>query len=143
MTKHNNNEKQNMTEKIIGIGTDIVNIMRIEKLRHKHPLAFPKKILHEEEIKQYERVIVAKKSHYLAKRFAAKEAASKALGTGIRDGLGFNHIAVLNDYHGAPYVIIESPHIKASDYNIRISLSDDYPFAAAFVIITQTSKAVK
>jgi holo-[acyl-carrier protein] synthase len=128
-----------MAEKIIGIGTDIINISRIANLYQKHPISFAQKILHPKEIEQYRNINPAKQPSYLAKRFAGKEATAKAFGTGIRGGLDLKHIAILNDEYGAPYVIIDpEANTKYFNYEIKISLTDDFPFAAAFVIITTT-----
>ncbi len=122
---------------IIGIGTDIVNIDRIKVIYQKYGDAFLDKNFHSLEIKKFSTLPIHKKINYLAKRFAAKEAFSKAIGTGIGD-IAFKDIAVLNNDQGAPYILIENGKLKEiEECNILVSLSDDEPFAVAFVIISR------
>lgn len=124
-------------KKIIGIGTDIVNISRIDELYLEYADAFLYKNYHEHEINIFYDLPHVKNPGYLAKRFAAKEAIAKAFGTGIGKDLAFKDIAILNDEQGAPYVIIDSKKsAKFSKYNIHITMADDHPFAVAFAIIT-------
>ena len=127
--------------KIFGIGTDIVNIQRITKVIKKNNKAFKKKIFTANEINYCE----MKKNPYpyFAKRFAAKEALSKALGTGIRKGVNLKDIEVANDSIGKPFIIIKGStnsllkkRLKSKKYNIYLSLSDDKPWAQATVIIS-------
>ena len=129
--------------KIFGIGTDIVNIKRMEKsLRNKNN-AFKNKIFSKNEI-----IYCDKKNNpysFYAKRFAAKEALSKALGTGIRKGINFKDIEILNDNFGKPSIklkgstaIFLKKKIKAKKYSIYLSLADDLPWAQATVIISQS-----
>ena len=88
--------------KIFGIGTDIVNIKRMEKIFSKKRSTFKKKIFSKKEILYCEN---KRKSYsYYAKRFAAKEALSKALGTGIRKGINYKDIEILNDKMGKPKI---------------------------------------
>ena len=85
-----------------GIGTDIVSIDRVKKsLKNKN---FLKRIFNEKEIFKCKKTI--KSTNCFAKRFAAKEAFSKALGTGIAKGINFNEIIVLNKKSGKPYIIL-------------------------------------
>lgn len=123
---------------IIGIGTDIVNIDRIEHVYNKFGDDFVHKNFHQLEIKQLATLTRAAKLGYLAKRFAAKEAVAKALGIGIGHGLAFKDIAVVNNSSGAPQIVI-SPKIypDIGEYTIHVSLSDDLPFAVAFVTISK------
>jgi len=127
--------------KIFGIGTDIVNIKRLEKSLKKNGNKFKKRIFSEKEI-----VYCEKKKYpysYFAKRFAAKEALSKALGTGIRKGINFKNIVISNDMFGKPSIKLNGStekflkkKIKAKKYKIYLSLSDDKPWAQATVIIS-------
>ena len=127
--------------KIFGIGTDIVNIKRLEKSLKKNGNNFKKRIFSEKEI-----VYCEKKKYpysYFAKRFAAKEALSKALGTGIRKGINFKNIVISNDTFGKPSIKLNGStekflkkKIKAKKYKIYLSLSDDKPWAQATVIIS-------
>ena len=88
--------------KIFGIGTDIVNIKRMEKCLKLHGNKFKKDIFSKNEITYCEN----KKNSgaFYAKRFAAKEALSKALGTGIRKGINFQNIEISNDNLGKPSI---------------------------------------
>ena len=127
--------------KIFGIGTDIVNIKRIEKTILKKGDLFKKKIFSKNEIKYCEKK--KKPFSFYAKRYAAKEALSKALGTGIRKDVTFKNIEILNDKYGKPSIILKAEtksflkkKIKAKQYSIHLSLSDDEPWAQATVIIS-------
>ncbi len=126
--------------KIFGIGTDIVNIKRINKSLKKNNV-FKNKIFSKKEILYCDKK--KNPSAYYAKRFAAKEALSKALGTGIRKGINFNDIEILNDNLGKPFIqltgataIFLKKKIKKKKYFIYLSLSDDVPWAQATVIIS-------
>ena len=126
--------------KIFGIGTDIVNIKRMEKSIKKYN-KFKNKIFSEKEIKYCESK--RNPSSYYAKRYAAKEAFSKALGTGIRSGINFKNIEVSNNSQGKPSILLKGnvsnflkKKIKNKKYNIYLSLSDDAPWAQAIVIIS-------
>ena len=88
--------------KIFGIGTDIVNIKRMEKFLKRNGSRFKNRIFSKKEM-----IYCDKKknpSAYYAKRFAAKEALTKALGTGIRKGINFKHIEIINDSLGKPSI---------------------------------------
>ena len=122
-----------------GIGTDIVSIDRIKKsLKSKN---FLKRIFNEKEILKCKMTI--KSTNCFAKRFAAKEAFSKALGTGIANGINFNEIIVLNKKSGKPYIILVgqtkktlSKKFKGKKSKISLSLSDEKKYAVAFVTIS-------
>ena len=127
--------------KIFGIGTDIVNIKRMTKVIKKNDKNFKKRIFTSKEINYCK----TKKNPYpyYAKRFAAKEALSKALGTGIRKGINFKNIEILNDKYGKPSIKLNgstanylTKKIKSKNYFIYLSLSDDDPWAQATVIIS-------
>ena len=125
--------------KILGIGTDIVDINRIKNIIKKNA-DFKKRIFSKNEIQFCKK----KKNNYscLAKRFAAKEAFSKALGTGISLGLSFNEIEVINNKLGKPSfkitgnsLEITKKRTKYKKINTFLSLSDEKKFALATVII--------
>ena len=127
--------------KIFGIGTDIVNIKRLEKSIKKYGDKFRYRIFSQNEIKYCENK--KNPSSYFAKRFAAKEAFSKALGTGIRKGLNLKNIEISNNNYGKPTILLRgdlrylvAKIIKNKKYNIYLSLSDDKPWAQATVIIS-------
>ena len=127
--------------KIFGIGTDIVNIKRMEKSIKKNGNSFKNKIFSKNEICYCEN----KKNpfRFYAKRFAAKEALSKALGTGIRKDINFKNIEITNNNYGKPSIELKGStatflkkKIKSKKYFIHLSLSDDVPWAQATVIIS-------
>ena len=127
--------------KIFGIGTDIVNIKRIKKTLSSRNNKFKRRIFSESEINYCEKK--KNPSSFYAKRFAAKEALSKALGTGIRKGIDFKSIEILNDNLGKPSISLKGgaanflkKKIKGKKYSIYLSLSDDNPWAQATVIIS-------
>ena len=127
--------------KIFGIGTDIINIKRMEASLKKNDPAFKNKIFSKNEIIYCEKK--KNPSSFYAKRFAAKEALSKALGTGIRKGINFKDIEVSNDNYGKPHMKLKGKvanylkkKIKSKKYYIYLSLSDDKPWAQATVIIS-------
>jgi holo-[acyl-carrier protein] synthase len=123
---------------IIGIGTDIVQIPRIERILSKFGDVFLLRILHPKEYTKINTLKTEAKSRYLAKRFAAKEAISKAIGSGIAGAVRFKDIAIINDEMGKPIVYLE-PNLttKIGECQIDISLSDDYPIAIAFAVISK------
>ena len=124
---------------IFGIGTDIVSVDRIKNsLKNR---SFINRIFNEKEI------LKCKKNNnstsYYAKRFAAKEAFSKALGTGISNGINFNEIVILNKKSGKPYISIIgqtkkilNKKFKRKKSKISLSLSDEKKYAVAFVTIS-------
>ena len=124
---------------IFGIGTDIVSIDRISKsLKNKN---FLKRVYNEKEILKCQKKSMS--INCFAKRFAAKEAFSKALGTGISNGLNFNEIIVLNKKTGKPYINLIgqtkktlTKRFKGKKSKISLSLSDEKKYAVAFVTIS-------
>jgi holo-[acyl-carrier protein] synthase len=124
---------------IYGIGTDIVSIERIKRSLKKK--FFLKRIFHEKEILKCKKIINSYNCY--AKRFAAKEAFSKALGTGISNGIKFNEIIILNKKSGKPYIILSGQtkkiienKFKRKKSKISLSISDEEKFAVAFVTIS-------
>ena len=124
---------------IFGIGTDIVSVDRIKNsLKNK---TFINRIFNEKEISKCKNT--NNSANCYAKRFAAKEAFSKALGTGISNGINFNEIIILNKKSGKPYISIIgqtkkilNKKFKNSKSKISLSLSDEKKYAVAFVTIT-------
>ena len=124
--------------KIYGIGTDIVSVDRIKKsLKSKKLL---KRLFNKEEISKCSKLKFSNNCY--AKRFAAKEAFSKAVGTGISNGINFNEIVVLNEKNGKPFITLEGMTKKKINnkfkkkIKISLSLSDEKKYAVAFVTIT-------
>lgn len=124
---------------IIGIGTDLVHIPRMQSLLDKHGDKIAARILSEREFAEFK--LQLKPAAFLAKRFAAKEAAAKALGTGFRDGLSLRHIVVSNNQLGKPGLKFEAAgQTLTEQLNIGrtlLSLSDDHEYASAYVILME------
>jgi|TARA_B110000444_G_C18350794_1_gene371637 holo-[acyl-carrier protein] synthase len=125
--------------KIFGIGTDIVDISRIRRIFNKNK-QFKNRIFSKKEIKKCESK--TDKIAFYAKRFAAKEAFVKALGTGVSNGISFNEISVDNNKSGAPFIellgktkIVIKNLIKRKN-KIYLSLSDEKKYALAMVVIS-------
>jgi holo-[acyl-carrier protein] synthase len=127
---------------IIGIGNDITDIRRIEKIIERHGERFLSRIFTDVERARAERR--AKSVETYAKRFAAKEACSKALGTGMRGGVWWRDMGVVNLPSGRPTMKLTGgaaarlarlvpPGYEA---DIHVSITDEYPLAQAFVIIS-------
>ena len=118
-------------------------VNRVKKSLKNNNNAFKNRIFSKNEIRYCDS---KKKSHsFYAKRFAAKEAMSKALGTGIRKGINFKDIEIKNDKFGKPSISLKGTtekylrmKIKKKNYKIYLSLSDDIPWAQATVIISYT-----
>ncbi len=124
--------------KLFGIGTDIVKVSRVKK-SIKNQLLITR-LFSKEEILKCKKV--KNISNCFAKRFAAKEAFSKALGTGISKGIKFNEIIILNEKNGKPFIKlikntkkIVNNKIKKK-FKISLSLSDEENYAVAFVTIS-------
>jgi len=124
---------------IFGIGTDLVHIPRMEALLEKHGDKFAQRILSDNEFDTFQ--TASKPASFLAKRFAAKEAAAKALGIGFRDGLSLRHISVINDDKGKPELhFTEVGLALLTEFNIgrtMLSLSDEHEYAVAFVTLLE------
>jgi holo-[acyl-carrier protein] synthase len=126
---------------ILGVGTDIVEIERITKVYERFPDRFLQKCFHSSEVKEFELCSPAQKIPFLAKRFAAKEALAKALGTGFIEHVRLSQIYVVRNKLGKPEVrldgdtavFFETLHLGPK--KIHLSLSDEVSYAIAFVII--------
>ena len=127
---------------VLGTGIDIVENYRLKKLLLKKKSNFKNKIFTNNEIAYCE-----KKSNITncySKRFAAKEAFVKALGTGFRKNINFKDIEVLSNHYGKPYLLINKKVInkiktsfKVKKFNILLSISDEAKYAIASVIISK------
>lgn len=126
---------------ILGIGTDLVNIERIRKTLDRFGDRFENRVFSELEIRRSRRKYDPSSSY--AKRWAAKEACSKALGIGVRMGISWTEMHIVNLPSGKPELVIEG---KAKAFliamtpkgytpKINVSLTDDFPWAKATVII--------
>jgi holo-[acyl-carrier protein] synthase len=125
---------------IYGIGTDIVKCARIAKMSAEHGAGFARRILTE-----YEMIAFAEQKNnqmaFLAKRFAAKEAVAKALGTGFRDAVLLTQVGIETDAVGRPSVVFYG---KTKEYveslgilDVHISLSDEEDYVVAFALISK------
>ena len=128
---------------ILGVGTDLISIKRIEDLMLEFKEKFSAKVFSEYEIAQAKKTFSAA---FFAKRFAAKEAFAKALGTGIGRGVNFKDIEIFNDDLGKPKIRLingkESflqTHFGCKNIAIHLSISDEKTFANAIVIIEKIS----
>lgn len=129
---------------IIGTGSDIIDIRRVAKVLERHGERFIKRCFTAEETAKAERRRDAG-THVAtyAKRFAAKEAASKALGTGFAKGVHMKDIGVVNDVDGKPTLVLTGGALKRLQSLIpkgktprfHLTLTDEPPLAKAFVII--------
>ena len=127
---------------IIGLGSDLVDIRRIERVLERHGERFTCRVFTETERVKAERR--RGRAATYAKRFAAKEACAKALGTGFRRGVFFRDMGVVNLPSGRPTLeltggaLAQLRRITPEGYEARIdlSLTDDYPLAQAIVVIS-------
>ena len=128
---------------ILGVGIDLLNIKRIEKLYLKFDDKLANRILSREEFSNYK--ISKDKINFLAKKFCAKEAFSKALGTGIGRGINFLDITISNDILGKPIILLSDNAISSIELllkrNIKnlqfnISMTDEDIYVNSFVIVS-------
>jgi len=122
---------------IVGIGTDIVSVARIEAAIEKHGQAFAERILRESELSEY--IESSQKSRFLSKRFAAKEAFAKATGQGLRHPVSLQQMAVSHDELGKPIFLFAqelSAHLlQLGVARHHLSISDERDTAVAFVVL--------
>ncbi len=134
---------------IYGIGTDVVLVRRIESLLERYGERFARRILGPEELHEYQRR-AGRGAHgggyaarYLAKRFAGKEAFSKALGLGLRGPMTLLSLQILNDARGKPIAVARKalePWLRERKLVAHVSLSDEVDSAMAFVIIERETE---
>ena len=124
--------------RIVGIGVDIIENKRVKNLLKN--LSFKKRIYSTRELVQSS--LSKNKVSYFSKRFAAKEAFAKALGTGFRRNLNFKDIEIVNDKMGKPYYLkskkiskIIHKNFNIKKYNCFLSISDEKDYSTAFTII--------
>ena len=124
--------------KIIGIGVDIIDNKRIKNsIKNKN---FLNRVFGSHELLKSKNIL--NKTNYFAKRFAAKESLSKALGTGFKDGLNFKDIQILNNKIGKPYYLLNKKlenfikkKKKLKNFILFLSISDEKDYSVAFTII--------
>tara|TARA_B100001123_G_C15289788_1_gene1017048 strand:+ start:1094 stop:1483 length:390 start_codon:yes stop_codon:yes gene_type:complete len=124
--------------KIIGNGVDIIENKRIKKSIKKS--GFVNRIFTQNEINQSKRI--KNKVNFFAKRFAAKEAFVKSIGTGFRNNINFKDIEIKNNNKGKPLLNLSKnikfflkKKFKLKKYNIYLSLSDEKKYSIAYIII--------
>mgnify|MGYP001288313466 CR=1 FL=1 len=124
--------------RIVGIGVDIIENKRIKNSLKN--LKFKKRIYSTKELAQS--TLSKNKVSYFSKRFAAKEAFAKALGTGFRTNLNFKDIEIVNDKMGKPYYLkskkieaIINKKFKVKKYDLFLSITDEKDYSVAFTIL--------
>lgn len=132
---------------IIGIGSDITNISRFERSIKAYGSRLIDRALGEKEKAELEKKEFVSSQEYaasVAKRFAAKEACSKALGTGFRNGIYLSQIQTIHNSNGKPELVLSGKALEqyqklcnGKKTALHISVSDDYPWAQAVVIMEQ------
>ena len=130
---------------IVGIGCDLANINRFEKALAKFGGRFVSRAFSEREkaeLARRERLSPKEHACAAAKRFAAKEACTKALGTGFRDGIFMRDIEIVHQPSGKPELYLQNGARRRLEeicggaaFKIHVTMTDDYPWAQAFVII--------
>ncbi|ADU28622.1 holo-ACP synthase [Evansella cellulosilytica] len=117
---------------IVGTGLDLVEMDRIHALYQRKP-AFARRVLTPVELERFNQLSEKRAIEYLAGRFSAKEAFSKALGIGIGKQLSFQDVSIMNDIKGKPIVITE----KISNMKIHLTITHTRCYAAAQVIVEE------
>lgn len=126
---------------IYGIGTDIIQIARIEAALRRHGDRFAERILGSEELQKYHRrkaKVEARGLRFLATRFAAKEAFSKAIGLGIHMPMTWRAMQTLNAPSGKPIVVTSGKleqYMQENGLTAQVSITDETDYAVAFVIV--------
>jgi len=136
---------------IVGIGSDLIDIRRVEKVLERHGARFIARIFTEAEQAKAARRAQSPRSLIAtyAKRFAAKEACAKALGTGIRGGVWWRDMGVVNLPGGRPTMHLTGGALArlqslvppGHEARIDLTITDDWPLAQAFVVISAVPKA--
>lgn len=124
---------------VIGIGTDIVDIRRIAKMSDSAQQRLAMRILTSNEYQHY--LTLKQPERFLAKRWAGKEAAAKALGTGIANGVSFQHFNIVSLASGQPTLELSLQALTLAEAlganTWHISLSDEIKYATAFVVLSK------
>ena len=124
---------------VVGIGTDIVAVERMAQSLQRHDGRIAEKVLSPAELEEFMQRSERVRPQFLAKRFAAKEAAAKALGTGFRDGITLTQIEVGHDEVGKPLLrwsgAARQQFEKIQAATAHLSISDEESHAVAFVIL--------
>ena len=132
---------------ILGLGNDVIDIRRIEETLNRYGERFIQRVFTEVEVAKSERR--AQRAASYAKRFAAKEACSKALGTGFRNGVFWKDMGVVNERSGKPTMVLTGGAREQLDRlvppghtpRIHLTITDDFPYAHAVVMIEALPKS--
>ena len=124
----------NTAANIMGIGVDIVSVARMRKVLERHPLRFPRRVLHPQEHEDYRGQ--RDPLRFLARRFAAKEAVAKALGLGFTSGAYARRIRIEHDALGRPTAVVDlpPPHLPRT---ALLSIADEKDYAVAQAVVIQ------
>ena len=124
---------------VVGIGTDIIEINRISGMTAQAKVKLAQRILTKNEYQRY--LSIKTQDAFLAKRWAAKEAAAKALGTGIANGVSFQHIEIHSLASGKPTLLLSQKARALAEAQgatqWHISISDEQCYATAFVVLSE------
>lgn len=123
---------------IVGVGTDMVEVARIDALMQRFGAAFERKLFTPVEIALAPKTV--RRAAHFAKRFAAKEACLKALGTGLAQGIRWHDIEILRAEGAAPRLVLRGAALERLDvlggHACHVSLSDEKHYALAFVVLS-------
>lgn len=131
---------------IIGVGTDIVEVQRMAAALERRGHALAERLLHPQELALWQSKNRA--PAWLAKRFAAKEALLKALGSGLGNGMSWQHMCVLPNAFGKPEVVWHEavlqhlPGVALADLRTHISITDERDYVLAFAVLEHLPSVV-
>jgi holo-[acyl-carrier protein] synthase len=124
---------------VIAVGTDILRVARIDDVVERLGERFVQRILAPTEVEEYR--VSSQPNRLLAKRFAAKEAIAKALGTGIGRGVSWQDMLILHDDNGAPRVVLSGGALEVAGARggnrVELSLADELEYVVAFAILAK------
>ena len=126
---------------IAGIGTDVCDVRRMRATWQRRGLRFAERVLGERELAVFQARLARSEQRgiaYLATRFSAKEAFSKAIGLGIRSPMSWRHCQVLNEASGKPVVHLSgelAEWFEARRWRAHVTVSDEVDYAASFVVV--------
>jgi holo-[acyl-carrier protein] synthase len=124
---------------VIAVGTDILRVARIDDVVERLGERFVQRILAPPEVEEYR--VSSQPNRLLAKRFAAKEAIAKALGTGIGRGVSWQDMLILHDDNGAPRVVLSGGALEVAGARggnrVELSLADELEYVVAFAILAK------
>ena len=132
---------------IYGIGTDIIRIARIEAALARNGERFAQKILGPEELEKYRQraaQVVVRGVRYVATRFAAKEAFSKAIGMGMRMPMTWRAVQILNAPSGKPQAVTSGAlkdYMDLHGLSAQVSITDEAEYAVAFVLVEKNNES--